>query len=95
MRKDKNRYINEQCALIEQNSITNTTKDLYQGVKNLTRKFKALVDTIKDKEGLIICEGEKVRDRWKEYCEDLYSRNEAVAAPIFHMNNIGDEPPHS
>ena len=29
MRMDKNRYINEQCALIEQNSITNTTKDLY------------------------------------------------------------------
>ena len=65
MRMDKNRYINEQCALIEQNSITNTTKDLYQGVKNLTRKFKAHVDTIKDKEGFIICEGEKYESNGK------------------------------
>ena len=69
--KDKIRYINEQCALIEQNSITNTTKDLYQRVKNLARKCKAHVNTNKDKEGLIICDEEKVRERCKEYCEDL------------------------
>jgi len=40
MRTDKEKYINEQCEHIENKSITNSIQDLYQGVKNLTNKFK-------------------------------------------------------
>ena len=51
VRQDKVKYVNEQCQAIEQNSITNTTKDLYRKLKNLTRKFRPTVDTIKYEEG--------------------------------------------
>ena len=33
IRQDKVKYISEQCEAIEQNSITNTTRDLYRKVK--------------------------------------------------------------
>ena len=49
MRKLKEKYINEQCKCIEENSITNSVEDVYQGVKNLTNKFKPTIDTIKMK----------------------------------------------
>ena len=60
MRRDKEKFIEEQCKKIEENTVTNSTKDLYQGVKNLTRKFKPTMDTIKSEDGTILCDGDKV-----------------------------------
>ncbi|XP_042876027.1 uncharacterized protein LOC122255792 [Penaeus japonicus] len=54
MRKDKEKFIQEQCQRIEANSINNSTKEMYNGVKNLTKKFKPSVDTIKDEDDLIL-----------------------------------------
>ncbi len=36
MRRDKEKFIEQQCQKIEDKAVTNSTKDLYQGVKNLT-----------------------------------------------------------
>ena len=47
MRKDKQRAIDEQCKQLEEKSVTNSTKDLYSVVKNLTRKFKPATDAVK------------------------------------------------
>ena len=65
MRKDIEKYINEQCKRIEDNSIRNSIKDLYQGVKTLTNKFKPSIDTIKDENGKIHGEAEEVKERWE------------------------------
>ena len=65
IRPDKVKYINEQYETIEQNSITNTTNDLNRKVKNLTRKFRPLVDTIKVEEGKILNDGLEIKNRWK------------------------------
>ena len=43
IRQETVKYINEQCEAIEQKSVTNTTKDLYRKVKNLTRKCRPTV----------------------------------------------------
>ena len=58
MRKDKENFIVDQCKKVEQNRITNSAKDLYQGVRNITKKFKLSSDTIKEEDGfpiLIAC----------------------------------------
>ena len=47
LRRDKEKYSNVQCQRIENYSVKNTTKELYQGVRNITRKFKPIMDTIK------------------------------------------------
>ncbi len=46
--------------MVEQNSITNSTKDLNKGVKNKTKKFKSSNDTVEDKDGEILCDGEDI-----------------------------------
>ena len=60
LRKDKEKYINDICQSIELSAIiTNATKDLYQGVKKLTRKFRPRIDVIKDENKEILSEGSK------------------------------------
>ena len=54
MRKDKDRFINEQCQRIEEKFITNSVRDLYAGVKSLTSKFRPSIDTVKDDDGTIL-----------------------------------------
>ena len=39
LRKDKEKFTNKQFQHTEENSNTNSRKDLYQGVKRLTNKF--------------------------------------------------------
>ena len=76
MRRDKNQQINNVCQKIEENSITNSTRDLYRGIKGLTKKFKPTIATEKDENGHALCKGEDVKERWKSYCEDLYKAND-------------------
>ena len=63
MRKDKDKFINEQCWQIEEKFITNSAKDLYAGVKSLTSKLRPGIDTVKEDEGSILCESDKVKRR--------------------------------
>ena len=95
MRRDKEKYINEQCKSIEDNSITNSIKDLYQGVKNLTNKFKPMIDTIKDENGKILGEVEEVKERWAHYSTDLYKKNPNTVVPqhTFVVNDKEELPP--
>ena len=55
MRKNKETFIQEQCQQIEGSAIINSIKDLHQGIKNLTKKFHPTIDTIKNEDGIIIC----------------------------------------
>ena len=95
MRRDEEKYSNEQCKCIEDNSITNSIKDLYQGGKNLTNKFKPTIDTIKDENGKILGEAEEVKERWAHYSTDLYKKNPNIVVPqhTFLVNDKEELPP--
>ena len=92
MKKDKEKFINEQCRHIEENSIANSLKDLYQVVRRLTRKFNPRIDTVKDEDGTVLCESDEVKQRWKQYCCNLYKKNKAIleGAPSNSYNNIAE-----
>ena len=81
MRKDKDKFINEQCQRIEEKFITNSVKDLYAGVKSLTSKFRPSIDTVKDDDGTILCESREVKRRWQDYCTKLYQKNCDIDGP--------------
>ena len=85
MRKDKENLIVDQCKKVEQNRITNSTKDLYQGVRNITKKFKPSNDTVKEEDGTILCDGEDIKKRWKEYCSKLYSCKKLWCCLVFNL----------
>ena len=70
MRKDREDFI-KKCRYNEENSITNPLKDLYQGLKSLTRKFNPRIEAVKADDGTVICESDEVKQRWKQYCCNL------------------------
>ncbi|XP_042857015.1 uncharacterized protein LOC122243475 [Penaeus japonicus] len=92
LRRDKEKYLNEQCERIENCYINKTIKELYQGVRNITRKFKPKIDTIKTEDGLVLCDGKEVKDRWRQYCSNLYKKNEDLTITPTRLND-SDEPP--
>ena len=67
IRKDKEKHINEICQSTESSVITNSTKDLYQGVKKLAKRFRLRIDVIKDENKEVLSEGSEIMDRWKRY----------------------------
>ena len=93
MRKDKETFIQEQCQQIEGNAINNSTTELYQSIKNLTKKFHPTVDTIKDEDGIIICDRDQVQYRWKNYCSNLYKKNKDLASTQVHFQSRREPPP--
>ncbi|XP_063593072.1 uncharacterized protein LOC134770132 [Penaeus indicus] len=96
MRQDNDRKINELCQTIESNSVTNSIKDLFQGVKKLTNKFRPTIDTIKDENNKVLFEGEEVKSRWKQYCYELYKKNDntSVRTALLHdTDELSEEPP--
>ena len=75
LRSDKRTNIDKQCDSINQFGHLNASRDFFRAVKNLTNKFHPRTDTVKDKEGNVKFESEDVKQRWKEYCSELYSDN--------------------
>ena len=90
---DKNLHINKICKEIEENSINNSSKELYRGIRNPTKKFQPIVETIKDKSGSTLCNGEDIKERWKQYCEDLYKTNANIIQNNITLNKDDEEPP--
>ena len=61
---------------IEQNmGEVNKIREVYQLVKSVNRKWQVKQSAIKDKEGKIIKDKEKAKQRWKEYCSELYKED--------------------
>jgi len=90
MRKDKEKFIKQQCLKIEKNAVNSSTKELYQGIKNLTKSFKPSADTIKSEDGTVLCDGDKIKERCKEYCYKLYKKDDNFQ-PI-HLDLMVSEP---
>ena len=74
-RRDKQRVTEKQCPVVEEKSVTNSSKDLYNAVKTITRKFKPKIDAVKSENGVLLTEGPQVKERSKEYCESLYKQS--------------------
>ena len=71
-RKDKQDWIDKQCSEMEKYAGQHKTREVYKMVKNITRRWQPRQSAIKDKEGNILMEKEKVRNMWTEYCRELY-----------------------
>ena len=75
-RKEKEKWCNEKCAEIEESQKLNATKKMHDSIKELAGNSKSSNSggsCIKDKEGNMIFEREKILERWAEYIGDLFS----------------------
>lgn len=76
LRKDKQAELETLCSELEENSMRDNSRSVFQTVKKLTRIFQSRFVAIKDVHGIKQTEPEKVCQQWKEYCEGLFDDKE-------------------
>ena len=88
----KEAWFNEKCDEILQLDKRNNSKELHAKVKEVTgtkKKKSGIQACIKDKEGNILFEKEKIEARWTEYIKELYDDEDRPVEFIIE----GDEGP--
>ena len=59
----------------------NRSKDLFDTVTRLTKLACPTVKVVKDASGHTLTEDEEILERWKVYCENLYTRDNETDSP--------------
>lgn len=73
----REKYWNDQCKELEELDRSGKMDKMYGKVKDLTWKKKAeSTKSIMSKEGVLLKEAEEVNERWKEYIEELYNKED-------------------
>uniref|UniRef100_A0A8D8RMY9 Craniofacial development protein 2 n=1 Tax=Cacopsylla melanoneura TaxID=428564 RepID=A0A8D8RMY9_9HEMI len=76
-RKAKTKWMDENSVEIQQ-LINKHDNGVYSKIKKLQYTPRTKSNIVKDKEGKVLFDNEKVADRWKEYIEELYFGEEAT-----------------
>ena len=71
-----------------------TSKKVYQLVKDLTTEKQDKSTTIQDKLGKYLIEENEIRNRWTEYCSDLYNYETDGDPIVLDYPQIPDEEHH-
>ena len=66
-RREKKRFLSDQCKEIEENNRMGKTRDLFKKIRDTKR-------TIKDRNGMALTEAEDIK-RWQKYTEELYEKD--------------------
>ena len=72
-RRDKKAFLSNQCKEIEENNRMGKTRALFKKIRDTKGTFHAMMDTIKDRNGMDLREAEDIKKRWQEYTE-LYKK---------------------
>ena len=78
---------------LEDQSSHNNSRELFRCVKNLTSKPTFRLTNIKDESGKVLPESEEIKDRWKNYCENLYASQEETNDTPEKLQPCGDDEP--
>jgi len=72
-RRDKKIFFSDQCKEIEENNRMGKIRDVFKKIRDTKGTFHANVDTIMDRNGMILTEAEDIKKRSQEYTE-LYTK---------------------
>ena len=76
-RRDKKKYIEDRCEEIERNLSKNRNREAYNIIKDMTKTFQPKLGIIKDENGIVLTESNKILDRWQRYCKDMFTDSSA------------------
>jgi hypothetical protein len=79
IRKDKENYLQEKCRVLEEHNKKGRTRELYQQIREITRKPKTNTGTIKSGTGVEYIEKDDIIRRQKEYTEELYKKDPNIS----------------
>jgi len=54
------------------------TREMFSKVKEITRKFTLRMGSLKSRDGKVIGDEKGMKNRWKNYLEELYSEDKKV-----------------
>ena len=70
-RRDKKAVLSDQYEEIEENNRMGKTRDLFKKIRDTKGTFHAKMDSMKDRNGMDLTEGEDIKKRCQEYTEEL------------------------
>ena len=95
-RKDKNKWIREQCEAIEEAAIENRSREVYRLVRRVSGKMeRPRISAIKNSNGEVLYSKEDVLGRWTEYCKQLYTEDRDMDERVREINGIAPPADHS
>ena len=91
-RVDREKHLNDMCKEMEEEGKKGRTKTMFAKVREITRKATPRMGSLKAREGHIIADGEEIKNRWKEYTEELYSEDKRVKKEFVDVTEFEKEP---
>ena len=85
-REDKENHLNEMCRELEEDGKKGRTKEMFAKIKKITKTAAPRMGSLKTKDGKIIGDEDGIKERWREYTEELYKEDKRVV-----KENINDE----
>jgi len=70
---DKDTYLRKICKGVEEAHMQKKTREIYDSVQKITGKSAPKVRIVRDKNGVVLIDQDKVKGRWKEHFCDLYN----------------------
>ena len=77
-RVDKENYLSKICEELEDENKRVRTRELFAKVKEITGKFSPRIGNVFNKTGKQLSEQTEVKQRWREYTENLYGRDPTI-----------------
>ena len=74
-RRDKKAFFHEQCKEIEENNRKAKTKDLFKKIGDIQGIFHLKMGTIKDRSSKDLVDTKEIKERWKDYMEELCKKD--------------------
>jgi len=72
LRVDKQQQLEGMCVELEAANSKVNSRQLFQIVKSMTRKFQPRLQCIQSATGENLTEATRISHKWKGYCEHLY-----------------------
>ena len=73
-RRDKKAFLSDQCKVIEESNRMGKTRDLFKKIRDTKGTFHVKMGSVKDRNGMNLTEAGDIKQRWKEYTEEIYKK---------------------
>ena len=91
VRTDQRNFVERKCDEIEK--ARNDSRKVFSLVKELTQKSSTRSDVINDRTGNTLTESADIKNRWAEYCTDLYQDDPQETSSSSSNREEEQEPP--
>src|ERR1700733_229235 len=87
----KKAWLEEKCSEIENNTGGPNTGKIFQTVKEICGSANTRLITVKSKEGKLLNDKKEIKQRWKQYYEELYNNGNPVDRTVIKELPIWNE----